>query len=246
MTAFLVSGRLLTTGLVAAERLTVLPGCSEITSWLLTFDESVFVPACFEREGIACPPTISRSVAKRQAEFFFGRLAARLALSGLGARETSVPIGGAREPLWPPGYVGSITHCTGLAATAVARCGDRFSGIGIDMEWVAGSGELDALHSMVIDDAEWSCLQAAADVFPDDVLATIAFSAKESLYKAVFPSLGRFFDFRAARVVEPPNVAGTLTLLIAEDLGVHFPRGRRCKVGFDTIRARLISTSFVW
>lgn len=233
-------------GLVAAEPLSVAPAGADSASWLLTFDESMFAPACFERESIECPPAIGRSISRRQAEFFFGRLAARFAFSELGIEGVRIPVGATREPLWPPGFVGSITHSGGLAAAAIARRGAGINGMGIDIERAARPGDMEALHSTVMDEAERECLQAGADMFPRNVLATLAFSAKESLYKAVFPSIGRFFDFRAAKVVEPPNAEGKLTLLIAEDLSAHFSRGRRCEVAFALIRAEAVLTSFVW
>ena len=56
----------------------------------------------------------------RQWEFTAGRLCAVQAIRGLGGSETEIPVGERGEPIWPKGFVGSITHTQGYAAAAVA------------------------------------------------------------------------------------------------------------------------------
>jgi len=70
---------------------------------------------------------------RRRAEFTVGRRCAREALAGLGLPVAPVLAGRAGEPLWPAGVTGSITHCPGYRACAVARAAD-VAGIGIDAE----------------------------------------------------------------------------------------------------------------
>src|ERR1700679_1440183 len=77
---------------------------------LITFDIEYFCPEAFAATGIACPPSVARAVRSRQAEFFFGRLAARSVLAALNAPPGEVSVGASREPVWPPGIVGSISH----------------------------------------------------------------------------------------------------------------------------------------
>jgi 4'-phosphopantetheinyl transferase EntD len=49
---------------------------------------------------------------RRREEFLLGRCAARLALRKAGLRyDLPVLRGSRREPCWPDGFVGSITHC---------------------------------------------------------------------------------------------------------------------------------------
>src|SRR5690242_4153856 len=63
---------------------------------------------------------IQGAVEARRREFATGRHCARQALAALGVPATPLLSGGHREPLWPAGVVGSITHCTGYRAAAVA------------------------------------------------------------------------------------------------------------------------------
>src|SRR5207249_10625362 len=57
----------------------------------------------------------------RQSIFDMGRACAAELLAELGARETSVAMAADRSPVWPQGYVGSITHTDDLLGVAVAR-----------------------------------------------------------------------------------------------------------------------------
>ena len=70
---------------------------------------------------------------KRRREFTGARVCARLALARAGFRPAPVLRGPTGAPRWPSGLVGSITHCDGYRAAAVARS-DAFTAIGIDAE----------------------------------------------------------------------------------------------------------------
>jgi len=232
-------------GVHTVERLPMPLFDSKIAACFLTFNELKFDRSYFELATIAQPPVITNSVNKRRAEFFYGRLAAKLIMSDIGVNHGDVLIGSSGEPLWPLGYIGSITHTTGLAAAVLGPKMEALRGIGIDIERVAMRCDFEALHELVINEEEWECLQGSPAKFTDAVLSTIAFSAKESIYKAAFFSVGRFFDFSAARVIEPPDDTGRLTLVIAEDLGGIFQRGRRCMVEFRLLRPDVVCTSFI-
>jgi 4'-phosphopantetheinyl transferase EntD len=177
----------------------------------------------FESERLA----LGCAVQKRRREFVTGRACARLALRRLGAPVVAIPSGARGEPRWPPGIVGSITHCHGYRACAVAWS-EALAGIGIDAEPNAPlpAGVLEA----VAHGGERE--QLAAGMSQTD-LGRLAFSAKEAVFKAWFPLARRWLDFtdvtlsldvpnaefRAAVLVPAPAIAGvTLTEL----------RGRWC------------------
>ena len=61
-------------------------------------------------------PLVARAVDKRRREFAAGRACARRALEQLGLPASPILAGPRREPLWPPGVVGALTHCRGIAA----------------------------------------------------------------------------------------------------------------------------------
>jgi 4'-phosphopantetheinyl transferase EntD len=102
---------------------------------IIRFDAEAFDPSLYQRFGIIRPDAIARSVVKRQAEFFYGRLAARLALAGQDMNHVNLPVGRSREPVWPAGWTGSISHTTGIAGAIVAPTGSsRCKGIGLDLD----------------------------------------------------------------------------------------------------------------
>src|SRR6516165_9112140 len=74
---------------------------------------------------------IATADTRRQAEFAAGRECAHAALAELGAPAGPVPPGRAGEPQWPPGIVGSLTHCADYRACAAARA-ETIAAIGID------------------------------------------------------------------------------------------------------------------
>ena len=94
-----------------------------------TLSEEVDVALLYPEEA-AC---IAAFVPARRREFAQGRLCARRALADLGIRHFPLLPGKDRAPIWPPGVVGSLTHCGGTCAVAVAR-DDKLAGVGIDIE----------------------------------------------------------------------------------------------------------------
>ncbi len=63
---------------------------------------------------------IANAVDKRRREFATARACARTALAKLGVPAAPIVPGSRGAPQWPPGVVGSITHCAGYRASAVA------------------------------------------------------------------------------------------------------------------------------
>jgi len=124
---------------------------------------------------------------ERRQDFFAGRWCAHQALAALGADAGPVSVGARREPLWPAGVAGSITHAQGWAAAGVAWASEVW-GLGIDLE--ALEPPLDsAVERLVLTDVERR-RQAPAK---------IVFSAKECVFKCLFP--------RTRWLLEPADVA---------------------------------------
>lgn len=139
-------------------------------------------------------PAVANAVRRRRLEFEAGRYLARQALQQLGHPAVAIPQGPDREPVWPIGIVGSITHCGGYCAVAVAAA-DRAVAIGIDAELRA---ELDeGVLRLVARPEERAWMGRQSD---PAVWGPLLFSAKESVYKAWFPLTGRSLDFSAASI----------------------------------------------
>jgi len=142
---------------------------------------------------------------ERMAELTAGRHCARLALASLdpSLSRTSLLADARGAPLWPAGFVGSITHCPGWTGAVAARStgsvlGRGIRGIGLDAEPVdpLPAGVLDVIASPG-EREELLRLGAARPGIPWDRLL---FSAKEATYKAWYPLTGVVIGHDAVRV----------------------------------------------
>jgi 4'-phosphopantetheinyl transferase EntD len=149
----------------------------------------------------------------RRREFVTARRCAREALARLGHPPVAIRPGPRREPLWPAGLAGSITHCSGYRAAAVARASDLAS-VGIDAEPHA------PLPSRVIDsvtaDGDVEHLAELARADPAVHWDRLLFSAKEAIYKAWFPLTRRWLGFDDASLAIDPGTR-TFTGLLRID-----------------------------
>lgn len=145
---------------------------------------------------------VARAVDKRRREFAGGRACARSALEKLGLPPGPIPAGRRGEPLWPAGVVGSITHCDGYRAAAVARATELLA-IGIDAE------PNEPLPGGLIGDIarpeERPRLAAQARLEPAIRWDRLLFSAKESVYKTWFPLTEAWLGFEDASLTIDPG-----------------------------------------
>jgi 4'-phosphopantetheinyl transferase EntD len=148
---------------------------------------------------------IGKAVESRRREFVTTRRCAREALRRLGRPPAPILAGPKREPVWPYGVIGSLTHCVGYRAAAVAEAGILDS-IGIDAE---PHGPLpDGVEDAVTLPAERDMLACLGHTHGAAHWGKVLFSAKESVYKAWYPLTGRWLGFDDARLTIDPS-AGT-------------------------------------
>jgi 4'-phosphopantetheinyl transferase EntD len=155
---------------------------------------------------------VEGAVEKRRREFAAGRACARRALARLGVEGHPLLSDDRRVPVWPEGVVGSITHCAGYCAAAVARSRDLLA-LGIDAETSAPLAP--RLSERICTPPE---LEHAA-ALPGGVgrWAKLVFSAKESAFKCYFPLARSFLGFGDAEVrIEPEAQRFRVRLLRAD------------------------------
>ncbi|MGX9885157.1 4'-phosphopantetheinyl transferase family protein [Streptomyces sp. NPDC002276] len=140
---------------------------------------------------------VARAVPKRRREFTAVRACARRAMEKLGVPPQPILPGAHGAPTWPAGLIGSMTHCDGYCAAALARATDLAS-LGIDAEPHAALP--DGVLSSVSLPAEQERLTRLADGLPAVHWDRLLFSAKESVYKAWFPLTGKWLDFSEADI----------------------------------------------
>lgn len=167
-------------------------------------------PAVHELRGTGAPGSLTRAEARdvasavpsRRREFAAGRACARSALADLGHHGWSLNRGPRGEPLWPPGVVGSISHCPGFAAAAAAPSAGTLA-LGIDVEVDAPLPRDVAAEVLSAEEtASVRGLAAQDRVTPWERLL---FSAKESLFKAWYPLRHEWLGFEEAHVELEPD-----------------------------------------
>ena len=156
---------------------------------------------------------VARAVEGRRREFVTTRRCAREALARLGVPPAPIRSGERREPLWPAGVTGSMTHCAGYRAAAVARAG-TVAALGIDAE--PHQPLPDGVERSVTVPGEPEMLAALATTHPGVHWDKLLFSAKESVYKAWFPLTRRWLGFEDARLTVDP-AAETFTARLSVD-----------------------------
>lgn len=180
--------------------------------------------------GIVLPAALANAVLKRQVEFAAGRFCARLALQKQGyAAAATLAVGQHREPLWPAGYIGSISHGDGQAI-AVAAASGEWRALGIDIESVLSDEAAQPLVVHLMTAAELAIgINAGLTLAP---WLSLVFSAKESLFKALYPFVGRYFDFLDAEVCELDEARGSLMLRLLSSLSPQCVKGSQYCISY--------------
>lgn len=181
-------------------------------------------------DGTATPEELASLGAvapTRLAEFVTTRHLARQALVAAGGPAASLPVGADRAPVWPDGWTGSLTHCRGFRAAAVAPA-DEVAALGIDAE--PASPLPPEVLPDVLSPLELRRCSPFGALGP-----TVVFSAKECLYKVWSPLTGGWLDLLDAEVVavrRPWPDRGTVVLR---------PRGA-APTGLQEVRVRVAVT----
>lgn len=157
---------------------------------------------------------------KRREEFLLGRLAAKkayYACTGTDLKE--LPVGDKRQPLWPNDVVGSITHSqtTILAAVALKK---NCQGVGIDLEFK--NRVTTELTRMIFTEKDY----ALQHDMEEGLYRALVFSAKESLYKALFPTVQLFFGFETAALSAIDHTKGCFSISLQKDLHLSYLKGQ--------------------
>ncbi|MGK2881692.1 MAG: 4'-phosphopantetheinyl transferase family protein [Mycobacterium sp.] len=145
---------------------------------------------------------LAHAVPRRRREFVTTRRCVRDALSLVGVERPPMVPGLAGSPSWPRAVVGSITHCQGYRAAAVARSSDVLA-VGIDAEPAEAlpRGVLD----VVADDEEIQFIRWLSQCRPEVQWDRLLFTAKESVYKVWFPLSRTWLGFEDVGVRLDPS-----------------------------------------
>lgn len=225
--------RFLKTTALAFE--SVFPG---VRLYAVDYDSRYYAENLYSDYSIAYPDNVKGAAVKRQAEFLAGRYAARQVLKAFGFLGIDVPCSGSRAPVWPDGIVASITHCQGTAICAAAKS-DDCDYLGIDLESVLSLSVANDVKDIVVNQKE--CRLIAETFLPFEVLMTLVFSVKESVYKALFPYVQYFFGFDAVEISHICPISRTLTVRLTTELNGVFFNGMEVKARFQLLGNRVLT-----
>ncbi|GAA0724684.1 4'-phosphopantetheinyl transferase family protein [Dokdonella soli] len=210
----------LTAGFIQSLESLVIPSRPEVSLLQCRYDSSAYRDVLYTKLGIDCPEGVRRAVRKRKAEHLAGRYLGQLLLRRH-CLQSPIPIGGNRQPLWPEGWVGSITHTDSVAITCIADAG-QVGLLGVDLERWLCDQVAEEISATLICSSEDRVLQGA---WPRARALTLAFSAKESLFKAIYPVVGYYFNFDCVEIVELDWAGGMLALRVARTLSALVAKG---------------------
>ncbi|WP_331283437.1 4'-phosphopantetheinyl transferase family protein [Pantoea sp. LMR881] len=177
--------------------------------------------------GLPLPARLQQAVKKRRAEYLASRLLARSVMAEWGFAHFTLHNAADRSPVWPAGVQASLSHSSGtvvLAATRQPLC------IGVDVEQFMSASTADETADMLMGAGE----QAYLRILPLDFAhaATLLFSLKESLYKALWPVLHQPMDFHQAALIAVDFAQNRATLRLEHGFNAPFQKGVCCRQRF--------------
>ncbi|WP_084799155.1 4'-phosphopantetheinyl transferase family protein [Serratia surfactantfaciens] len=178
----------------------------------------------FSALGFTLPDHLARAVPKRRAEYLAGRVLARQLLAPFGFADFTLARGEDRAPQWPAGIAGALSHNSNTALCAVHR-ESGLGGVGLDVETLLSDERAEELWGAIVSPTEREALLREA--LPFNALLTLTFSAKESLFKTLYPQVRCYFDFLDARMTAVDVQRQTFVLELLKTLTPHCPAGRR-------------------
>lgn len=185
------------------------------------------------------PERLRRAVLRRRIDFLAGRWCAQEALRDAGvATQAPLSIGEHGSPVWPSGMVGSISHGQGWAMAAVASV-DHVRALGLDIEEKLSAEVTGAIHREIARDDEIALLDERC--IDRETGLTAIFSAKESLFKALYPQVRCYFDFRDAALEDIDTGSSMLSLRLLKTLSDEHREHASYPVRFDWSGNRVLT-----
>lgn len=227
--------------------------CSYACSWQVDDQTEKRLRELKEQGEIEIPVPLQAACEKRRFEFVAGRYCAKQALAELGyatatansggaSKLFTLPWGVAREPVWPAPFVGSITHCQGFAAATVALAGTHLS-LGIDVEPLLEGEKIAAVARRVArEGAETFCLSFG---LTEQQYFTLLFSAKESIFKCLFPLVKKHFFYQDAEIIAICQKYSTFRFRLLKDLDTSFTAGFEGRGYFEILEERMHTGVFL-
>jgi len=155
---------------------------------------------------------VSKAIDKRRFEFSCGRFCARKALHRMGQEPVPILHGKNGRPVWPKGFVGSISHSSCWAGAAVSRSEQIFT-LGFDIETIDRI-KAPILKRIVTTDERSRINKMTGHA--RQIYAALLFSAKEAFFKAFSSHYARPLRFKDISIIPKHNSAAFKIILNAD------------------------------
>ena len=204
----------------------------------ISFSPDKFREKLFFHFDIECPNSVRESVPKRKREFLAGRICTKYLIKMNLGYEVDVPISADRSPKWPCGLTGSISHTDNSAIAIVGKkehSGDNLS-FGIDIQTLMSQQQSKSIQPLIADITELLLLKKLN--YSNEYCTTLLFSAKESIYKAIYPHIMEIVNFDAVNLVNINHHKSILTFSTSTNLNKNFNINKiiTCNYRYDTKR----------
>lgn len=178
---------------------------------------------------------VARAIERRRRQYAATRHLARQLFQRFGLPPAPVLNHADRSPIWPTGFVGSITHTDHWCGVALAPA-SRVGSLGIDaearrplrrelLEHILTSDELDGMASRGLE---------------PEALGALWFSAKESVYKCAFPQVRRYVGFAEVAL----DVDFEAKTFAARPVSTELERDHAAL--FARLRGRFVEANALW
>lgn len=209
---------------------------------ICTFSSEHYHDNLYEKYDIFLPKQIEHSVIKRKMEYLAGRYSANVAIQKITMRKFQILIGENRVPLFPVPLKGSISHSQGIACCAVTKRADII-GIGVDIEEEIDNSTIEQISKYIISDYENQFLLKKSISY--NLLFTTIFSAKESIFKALYKEVGYYFDFDCVVLRHIKLKDKILVFEVDKDLSSEFQKRKVIYVKFYYISDKVLTIAII-
>jgi enterobactin synthetase component D len=189
-------------------------------------------PSNFNLSSAACT--------KRKNEFYSGRWCAIQCLIQKNESNFAIQIGEDRAPIWPTGIIGSISHSNRLAAALLDESAYCLA-IGLDIQPASSQTLAQDLKKTILHPLEIKRF----DYQFNAKLFDLIFSAKESLFKALYPSCSIFFDHQDAEIFKIDATQSILQIRLLRSLGNYWYKNQIFDVNFDYMSGELVTWIYI-
>ena len=211
-------------------------GRDSVILLLSRIERGAFSQDLYGVAGVTFPNTLDKAVEKRRADYLAGRMLALRALAHFGCQPAHLPIGPDRAPVWPRGINGTISHTQNWCAVILTNQPGLF--VGVDVEANLDMSSMESVSKIVLDQDEDDVILGSN--IPRAIALAAAFSGKETLFKGLYPLVGEFFGFEAARLKTISETKG-IEFILTCDLANELPNGQTHSVNLMSFAQHVLT-----